>query len=158
MRTAGTRLQAYLFVTPALVVFAVFVLYPMLATLVLGLFSWKAMSAERHWVGLANYAELLRDPLFFLCLKNNGLWIVLSLVLQLPVALLLAVALNSRLTRLRALRTAFFTPFVLPVVAAALIWWLILEPNFGLANALLRACSKGLARVLAALGVASAGV
>lgn len=155
MSTPGTRLQAYLFVLPALAIFATFVLYPMLATLVLGLFSWKAMSPARHWVGLANYAELLGDPVFLTALKNNGLWILLSLAVQLPLALLLAVALNSQVARLRLLRTAFFTPFVLPVVAVALVWWLIYEPNFGLANALLRGGAQAAGGLLTSLGLLS---
>lgn len=135
MRASAQRSQGVLFVLPALVVFGLFVLYPIAATFVMSLFSWKAMSPERQWVGVANYAELVRDPVFVVCLKNNGLWIVLSLALQLPVALLLAVALSGGLRRVQWLRAAFFTPFVLPIVAVALVWWVIYEPNFGLARA-----------------------
>ncbi len=147
-----TRLQPYLFILPAVAIFATFVLYPMLATFALGLFSWKAMSEHRQWVGLANYLELFKDPIFYTCLKNNALWIALSLSVQLPLALLLAVALNAAAARIRLLRTAFFTPFVLPVVAVALIWWLIYEPSFGLANALLTC----LGRLLGRLGMPTA--
>jgi raffinose/stachyose/melibiose transport system permease protein len=132
------RLQPYLFVTPALVVFGVFVLYPMLATLVLSLFSWNAMSPARMWVGAANYLDLLHDKTFLVCLRNNGVWIVASLVVQLPVALLLSVAVNGSLRRHRLWRTAIFTPFVVPVVAAGLVWLIIYEPNFGMANAVLK--------------------
>jgi len=135
MKLPAQRSQALMFVLPALAVFGLFVLYPMAATFVMSLFSWKAMSPERHWVGLNNYAQLLRDPVFFICLKNNGLWIVLSLAVQLPIALLLAVALSGGPGRVQWLRAAFFTPFVLPIVAVALVWWVIFEPNFGLARA-----------------------
>ncbi len=143
MRPAARQLQAYLFVLPALAVFCAFVLYPMGATFAMGLFSWKAMSADRHWVGLANYAELLRDPVFATCLRNNGLWVLLSLAIQLPLALLLALGLSSNLRRHEWLRAAFFTPFVLPIVAVGLAWWIIYEPNFGLANSLLAALRGG---------------
>lgn len=156
MSTGQARLQAYLFALPALAIFAAFVLYPMLATLALGFFSWKAMSLGKQWVGLANYAELLRDPVFYTCLKNNGLWIMVSLAVQLPLALGLAIVLSSAASRYRALRTAFFTPFVLPVVAVALIWWLIYEPNFGLANALIGAAGRALARLLGQAGAGAA--
>jgi raffinose/stachyose/melibiose transport system permease protein len=153
METGATRWLAYLFVAPALALFGLLVLYPAVATMVLSCFSWKAMSATRQWVGWANYAELARDPYFFLCLRNNALWVGLSLLVQLPLALGLAVALNAGLTRFHLLRTAFFTPFVLPVVAVALVWWLIAEPNFGLANALLSAAAAAGGRLLAALGL-----
>ncbi|MCX7599553.1 MAG: sugar ABC transporter permease [Armatimonadetes bacterium] len=136
MRLSAKRSQAVLFVLPALAVLGIFVLYPIAATFVMSLFSWKAMSPERHWVGLNNYAELLRDPVFVVCLKNNGLWVVLSLALQLPAALLLAVVLSGGMGRVQWLRAAFFTPFVVPIVAVALVWWVIYEPNFGLARAI----------------------
>jgi ABC-type sugar transport system permease subunit len=139
MRPALRRLEPYLFVLPALAAFGAFVLYPMLATFALGLFSWKAISPERQWVGLANYRELLGDPVFGQCLRNNALWIVLSLALQLPLALGLAVGLASELRRHQWLRAAFFTPFVLPIVAVGLAWMIIYEPNFGLANSVVAA-------------------
>lgn len=135
MKLSAQRSQAVLFALPALAVFGIFVLYPIAATFAMSLFSWKAMSPERHWVGPLNYAQLLRDPVFAVCLKNNGLWIVLSLALQLPVALFLAVALSSGVRGVHWLRAAFFTPFVLPIVAVALVWWVIYEPNFGVARA-----------------------
>ncbi len=147
------RLQPYLFILPALALFAALVLYPIVATVALSLFSWKAMSAHKAWVGLANYVSLIRDPYFLMCLRNNALWIVVSLIVQLPAALLLAVALNRGLRRYRALRAAFFTPFVLPVVAVAIVWWLIAEPNFGLANAILSALVTWAAHLGARLGL-----
>lgn len=140
-------LQPYLFVVPALAVFGVFVLYPMLATLALSLFSWNAMSPDRLWVGAANYLEMLHDRWFAACLRNNGLWIAASLVVQLPVALGLAIAVNGPLRRHRLLRTAFFTPFVVPVVAAGLVWLIIYEPNFGMANAVVGAVAGALGKV-----------
>ena len=153
---AAERLQGYIFVLPALAVFAAVILYPVAATVVLSLFSWKAMSPHRTWVGLANYAALLRDPYFFVCLRNNALWVVVSLAAQLPVALLLAVCLSRGMRRYRLLRGAFFTPFVLPVVAVAIVWWLIAEPNFGLANAALSALASAALRIGSRLGLCAA--
>ncbi len=128
---------AYLFVLPALAVVLGYVIYPSAATVLWSFYSWKPMSAAKQWVGIGNYAGLAADPVFWKCLKNNGLWIGLSLVIQLPVALGLAVALNSLSPIRRFVRAAFFAPFVLPVVAVGLIWWLIFDPTYGALNAAL---------------------
>jgi raffinose/stachyose/melibiose transport system permease protein len=98
------------------------------------------------WIGGANYLELLHDKTFLVCLRNNGVWIAASLVVQLPLALLLAVAVNGSLRRHRLWRTAIFTPFVMPVVAAGLVWLIVYEPNFGMANAVVGAVMKFLHR------------
>lgn len=132
-------LVGYLFVLPALLVFVAFVAYPMVHTIMLSGYSWSPVNPVKVARGLGNYAELLGDPNFSTALSNNAYFIILSLAVQLPGALLLAVALNSSLRRHHLLRTVFFAPFVVPVVAVGLVWQLIYEPNFGALNALLDA-------------------
>ncbi|NPV49056.1 MAG: ABC transporter permease subunit [Armatimonadetes bacterium] len=133
----GTSSTALLFALPALIFFAGFVAYPIVHTCVLSFFSWSAVQSTALPVGLANYRALLSDPHFFVALRNNGLFIVLSVAVQMPLALLLALGLGSALRRHRLLRTLFFAPFVLPIVAVGLMWRLIYEPNLGALNALL---------------------
>lgn len=127
----------YLMLLPALAVFALFLAYPLVHTLVLSLYAWSPVSPRKLYEGLGNYAELLRDPGFHLALRNNVHFVTLSLALQMPLALLLAVGLNSATRWHRWLRTLFFSPFVLPVVAVGLIWQLIYEPSLGALNAFL---------------------
>ncbi len=129
----------YLFVLPALLVFAAYVAYPLLHTVLLSAYSWSPVNPIKVYRGLGNFAELLRDPNCGIALRNNVYFILLSLAVQLPLALLLAVGLNSTLRRHHILRTIFFSPFVVPVVAVGLVWQLIYEPNFGALNALLKA-------------------
>lgn len=126
-----------LFVLPALFFFAGFVGYPIVHTCVLSFFSWSAVQSTALPVGMANYRTLLSDPHFLVALRNNGLFIVLSLAVQMPLALLLALGIGSALRRHQLLRTLFFAPFVLPIVAVGLMWRLIYEPNLGALNALL---------------------
>ncbi len=130
---------AYLLLLPALLFFAGYILYPIIHTFLLGFSSWSAVDQTRLAVGWKNYTDLWRDPNFTVALRNNGLFILISLAVQLPLALLIAVGVGSALRRHQFLRTLFFAPFVLPVVAVGLIWKLIYEPSLGSLNALLTA-------------------
>lgn len=136
------NITGLLFVLPALVVFAGFVVYPVVHTCALSFYSWSAVHREALPVGLANYRALLADPNFLVALRNNGLFIVLSLTVQIPLALMLALGIGSTLRRHRVLRTIFFAPFVLPIVAVGLMWRLIYEPNLGVLNAVLEALGR----------------
>ena len=132
-------LTAWLLALPALAVFAFYITWPLIHTVVLSAYSWSALNPARTFEGLGNYTELARDPVLRTALINNGLWIVLSLVLQLPPAMLLAVGIGSALRRHRILRTGYFSPLIIPAVAVGLIWTLFYDPNFGALNALLEA-------------------
>ncbi len=132
-------ITAWLLVLPALAVFAFYITYPLIHTVVLSAFSWSALNPARTWRGLANYVELAHDPVLLTALKNNALWIVLSLLIQLPLAMLLAVGIGSELRRHRVLRSIFFSPLIIPAVAVGLIWTLFYDPNFGALNSLLKA-------------------
>jgi len=133
----------YLLVFPAVAVFVFYVAYPLVYTVVLSAYSWSPVNPVKVFRGLGNYAELLHDPNFFVALRNNAYFIILSLAVQLPLALVLAVALNSSARRHRLLRTVFFSPFVLPIVAVGLVWQLIYEPNLGALNAFLKGIGLG---------------
>lgn len=132
--------SAYLLLLPALLAFVGYILYPILHTCLLSFYSWSTVNQVKLPVGWQNYANLFRDPNFYLALRNNGLFIVLSVAIQLPLALLIAVGVGSSMRRHQFLRTLFFAPFVMPVVAVGLVWKLIYEPNLGALNALLTAC------------------
>lgn len=132
-----TNLAPYLLIAPAAAFFALYVLYPIVSTCVLSTYSWSAIHPVKRYVGLQNYLDLAQDPHFHTALKNNLLFVALSIVGQLPLALLLAVAIGSVLRYHRFLRTLVFAPFVAPIVAVGLIWTLIYNPSFGALNALL---------------------
>lgn len=133
----NSRLTPYLLTAPALLVFALYVLYPLVHTCVLSAYSWSAISPLRRYVGIENYRQLLDDPHFLVALRNNLLFVVLSLAIQLPLSLLLAVLIGSSTRLHRFLRTLVFAPFILPIVAVGLIWKAIYDPSFGALNALL---------------------
>ncbi len=129
----------YLLILPAAAVFAFYITWPLIHTCVLSAYAWSALNPVRVFKGWENYVELWHDPVLRTALANNGWWIVLSLVMQLPLAMLLAVGIGSSMRRHRILRTLFFSPLVVPAVAVGLIWSLFFDPNFGALNVALEA-------------------
>ena len=137
------KLTPYLLVAPAVLFFGMYVLYPIAHTCILSAHSWSTVNPIKRFVGLENYRQLLDDPHFLTALKNNVWFIVLSLIIQLPVALLLAVTIGSVARHHRFLRTLVFSPFVVPIIAVGLIWTAIYNPSFGALNALLAQLNPG---------------
>ena len=89
------RLTPYFFVLPALALLAVFVYGPAVENVGYSLYSWSSMSAAKRFVGLANYHELLANPIFWRSLLNNTIYAVVSVVFQVGVALVLAAILQA---------------------------------------------------------------
>jgi multiple sugar transport system permease protein len=132
------RLAPYLFLSPFFVLFAVFMAYPIANALWLSFHEWTGLGAMA-WVGWDNYGEVLRDASFHHAAVNTAWYAAASLFVICPLALLLALALNSR--RVRAadvLRTGYFIPVVLSPVVITLMFTLIFDQEFGLMNAGLR--------------------
>lgn len=127
----------YGFVLPATVVFVVFAAGPIVAGLGLACYRWDPVEDIRQFVGLGNFAALGSDPVFFHALRNNLAWILLSLAIQVPLALLLASSLTDASRTSRVLRTVIFSPLLVPGVAVGLLFVLIYDAQFGSLNALL---------------------
>jgi multiple sugar transport system permease protein len=129
-------IEGYVCILPWLIGFLCFVAGPMVAALVISFLDWS-MLAPPEWAGLANYQRLLKDPLFYTVLYNTAFISFLSVPLQLIIALVIALGLNERLSGVNLYRTIFYLPSQMPVVASALLWLWVFNPEFGLANALL---------------------
>jgi raffinose/stachyose/melibiose transport system permease protein len=131
------------FLAPAVIIYTVFMIYPLIDSLRLSLYAPVPGSAgEVQFVGFGNYLTLFNDPnysvRFWGALRNNILFFVIHMLVQNPIGLLLAALLASRVTRGRALfRTLIFTPTVLSVVLIGFIWRLILSPLWGISRDLL---------------------
>jgi ABC-type sugar transport system permease subunit len=131
------RLAPYLYVLPAVAALALWNYYPLLFLFDLSFHRLDASSPAPTWDGLANYRELLADPLFWRVLSNTAIYTFLTVPLSIGLGLALAVALNQRLVGARLFRTLFYTPVVLPTVAAATVALWIFNSNYGLVNYLL---------------------
>ena len=141
----GSALAPYLFVLPALVVYAVFVLVPIADSFHLSLFRWPSAAGQPRLVFLANFADLLRDRVFWSALLHNLVLLLLSLATQLPLAMLLAVLLNDPIRGRGVLRTALFAPMIMPSVAIAVLWLFIYAPEQGMLDRLLGVFQPGFA-------------
>ncbi|HVF61315.1 MAG TPA: sugar ABC transporter permease [Thermoanaerobaculia bacterium] len=133
---------AWWLLAPALGAIVLFFALPVVAGLLLSFtdFDLYAIADPRNarFVGLGNYARLLRDPLFWKALGNTFLLVAVGGPLTLAVALGGALLVNSRLARLRGLyRTIFFAPVVTTLVAVAVVWRALYHPRFGLFNQIL---------------------
>lgn len=130
-------LAGYLFIAPWLVGFVFLVSGPMLASLVLSFMRWDLFSPA-SWVGLDNFRRLLTDPLVAKSLYNTAYFTFISVPLNLAAALGAAMLLNLRMRFRGVFRTIFYLPAVMPAAANAILWFWILNPEVGLANAVLR--------------------
>lgn len=127
-------LEGYLCIAPWLIGFVCFVAGPMVAALLISFTDWSMLSAP-EWVGLGNYKKIFEDPLFYRVLFNTAFISFVSVPLQLCLALLMAIGLNEKLKGVALYRTIFFLPSQMPVVASALLWLWVFNPEFGLVNA-----------------------
>ncbi len=136
-RMPGERLGSYLYLLPALVPLAVFSYYPLVFLVDLSLHRLDTTSPAPTWIGLANYHELFASGLFYRVLLNTAIYTVLMVPLSVGLGLALAVALSQKLVATAFLRTLFYTPVVMPTVAAATLALWIFNTNYGFVNHLL---------------------
>jgi ABC-type sugar transport system permease subunit len=127
----------YLFVLPAFLLYAVFVIYPFLQSFYFSLTSWNGVSATKDFIGLDNYRALIRDDLLWKSLKHNLIWVVLGTIGPMAIGLFLAVLLWSRPRGFTLFRTVYFMPQVLSPVIIAIVWGWIYNPIFGILNKIL---------------------
>lgn len=127
---------AVLFLAPALLVYALYVLYPIVQSVLYSLRDWSGIG-DGTYIGLANYREALQDGVFWQALRNNMVLVVASILIQLPIALLLALLLSARLRGWRIFRAFYFFPLLLSTVAIGVVWVNIYDPTFGLLNGVL---------------------
>jgi len=128
------RLAPYLFISPFIILFCAFLLWPLARSLVLSCYK-SAGPHRKYFVGLENYAFLLQDRFFWLAVGNTVGYALVFLAIQIPAALLLAVLLNSRRIVLRPIwRLAFFSTHLVGGAFVGILFIQILNPRYGLLN------------------------
>jgi multiple sugar transport system permease protein/raffinose/stachyose/melibiose transport system permease protein len=120
---------------PTLLVFIAFVIFPVVMAAYYGFYSWQGYGVPSEFVGLRNYVTILTDPTFHDAVRHNAIVVVLSLVLQGPVAILLALLLNRRMRGQSVIRVLIFVPYVISEVVVGTGWMLLLSST-GAFNAL----------------------
>ncbi|GAA1930486.1 sugar ABC transporter permease [Microbacterium aoyamense] len=132
----GARLELVILIAPALLVFCAFVIFPVLLASYYGFFSWNGYGQPTEFVGLRNYGVILTDPDFHEALGHNAFIVVMSLVMQGPIALGLALLLNRRMRFQSLIRVLIFIPYVISEVVVGIGWSLMLATT-GSVNGLL---------------------
>lgn len=126
--------RALPFMVTGLLLYAIFVVYPVVQAVILGFYRWSGIG-PRQFIGWANYTQLFTtDPVFPTALRNTLIWTGLALIVPNVVALGLAVLLNGKIRGRIALRAAFYAPAVLATVVVAMTWDLVYDPTAGLFN------------------------
>lgn len=128
-RLVNDRLVVFLFLLPALILFLIFVVYPIFRSVYYSTFDWKGLGQPVHNIGLGNYVKIIDDEVFQKSVKNVLIIIVLSLVLQLPAAIILANMVGRNLPGRALFRTIFFLPYVLSEVNTGIMWMLLYNPD-----------------------------
>lgn len=118
--------------TPALFLLVSFTHWPALASLVESFYSTARPRRPSHFVGVANYEQILHDPVFWRAFTNNLLYAAGTIPLSVALAMLMAVLVNDRFPGRTFARVAYFTPTVLPMIAVANIWLFFFTPQYGL--------------------------
>ena len=138
-RRVRDNLTIILFLLPALTLFLIFVVYPILRSVYFSMFNWKGLGAATEFVGLGNYLAILSDQIFLEAVANGFLIVALSLTIQLPLALALALMVGRDLPGRAFFRVIFFMPYVFSEVITAIMWLGLYnpDPDRGFINALL---------------------
>ncbi|WP_300585599.1 sugar ABC transporter permease [Marivita sp.] len=124
----------WLFLAPAILFFAVYVIIPIFQSFSISLYDWDGLG-QAEYIGLANYQELMNDRAFEVSLWNNLKWLVCYL-LAIPAGLFIALFLNQTVTGIRIYKSLFFFPFVLSQVVVGLVFAWFYLPNEGLLSAI----------------------
>jgi putative chitobiose transport system permease protein len=134
--TKKFSITPYLFLAPALVVIAVFLLYPILAVVAYSFTDYNIVTPP-EFVGLRNYQQLVKDPIFWQALQHSFIYLLVTPTL-IVLSVLLAIVVNRKLPGIQAFRALFFIPVISGSIAVGIAWRLMLDTN-GIINGILLA-------------------
>lgn len=136
----SSKTTIILYLAPAVILFVMFILYPVINTIYLSFNSWKGIyGSPVNFVGLTNYKQVLQNEAFWKSLLNSFFFMVGGFCVLMPLSFGLALIITSKLRGTKFMKTAFFMPVMLSTTAVALMWVYILNPSYGALNELLRA-------------------
>jgi multiple sugar transport system permease protein len=131
-KRVSSKLAPWLFLAPAILVFAVYVIYPIIDSITLSFYEWDGLG-EKTWVGFGNYVELFDSEAFYTSLLNNFRWLVFYMLAP-PIGMAIALFLNQQIKGIRLVKSLFFFPFVISQVVVGLVFAWFYDPSFGLLN------------------------
>jgi raffinose/stachyose/melibiose transport system permease protein len=147
-----------LFLPPALLLFTLFVTWPVVEAAYYSFFNWNGYGAPSKWVGLDNFLRVWNDPIFYHSLFNNLLIVLVSAFIQVPLALALALMISDKSRSSVVFRAIFFLPYILGEIVAGLIWRYMYDGNYGVVAVVYRWFGQEAPQVLATQGWATAAL
>jgi len=129
---------AYLFISPILILFGLFRVYPSVQTLVFSFFEINIVAKTYEWVGLENFALLLEESDFLKAIANTFTYAFYIVVFSVIIGLVLASMFSSRMKLAGLFKAVYFVPFITATVASAVVWSYLYDPKFGLFNMILK--------------------
>ncbi len=134
-----TLFYSLLFLLPALAIFCLLLLTPIVQAIYQSFFSWKGIAgAPMKPVGISNYVSIFNNSLFWRSLTNDLILMAGGFLVLMPLSFILALIITSDIKGVRFYKTAYFMPVMLPITAVGLMWVYMLEPNWGMVNTILR--------------------
>jgi raffinose/stachyose/melibiose transport system permease protein len=147
-----------LFLPPALLLFTLFVTWPVVEAAYYSFFNWNGYGAPSKWIGLENFLRVWNDPVFHHSLLNNLLIVLVSAFVQVPLAMALALLISDKSRSSVVFRAIFFLPYILGEVVAGLIWRYMYDGNYGVVAVVYRWFGQEAPEVLATQGWATAAL
>lgn len=129
--TNGRVTAVLILLPPALILFTLFVMLPLGESAWYSFFNWNGYGAPDDYVGLQNYERILNHSVFHIAVGNTIKIVAISLLIQMPLAMLLALLIYKKTPTNAVFRLIFFLPYILAEVAAGLIWSFVFDGNYG---------------------------
>ncbi len=135
-RARSTATAATIFLAPAILLILIFMVYPVIDTFVTSTYKWNGISADKIFVGLGNWATLLKDKSFWSAFGHNLVVMVFSILLQIPIGMALATFLDAGGRKFNIFKTVWFLPYLMSSVAIGFLFNYVLATNGGLFSSL----------------------
>lgn len=138
VRKKNKKYTGLLFILPILIISGILLYYSIGYTIYVSFFKWNGISKDMTFIGLENYRRLFSDKVLYISLRNNLIFMIATVGIQAFLGLLIAVLLRANLKGSTIFRSIFFIPVIMAPIVISAIFRIILDPNFGSLNVLLR--------------------
>lgn len=126
------NLGILLFLAPALILIGVYIIWPIIMSFDLSMYEWDGVSPQKLYLGFKNWIDLIHDSIFWHAFGNNIKFIFLSIIIEMPIAILIAVMLDRGGKKFDAFKSLFYLPMLMSSVAIGVLFKYIYDPSFGL--------------------------
>ena len=142
-RQKSTRIAATVFLAPVMFLMLIYIIYPIFSTFDISLYEWNGISANKTFVGLQNWKDLIADNAFWKAFINNVILMVCSICLQMPIAIALATFLDAGGRRVNIFKVAWFLPLLMSSVAIGFLFSYVLATTGGIVTTISQALGGG---------------